>query len=757
MGLLDPNIDVGPSYAVDPGILAALQGGDQAMPGTMDDGSSGLAPLIAPPATQTPPPSDPVATMMTTPDDALRMAAKAHPWTTALRLMGATLEDMGAGAGGRQGDAVNSARQDIYNQAMIPAQAGMMQSIMGGSPAASGPAPTSGASAPLSPAAQLLTQQAAQRRALAFMALRSGHPDQAYAIIKPDIQVDRTSNRLYDSTTGQDMGQLGVSMAVGPDGVSYDPHDPNNLGVAMPEAPVKGATPLFGPKGVQGGVQGWTLPDGSTQAVQAVAQSQSQGTAQGAANVSDPRTLVTIPDPDNPAATKVVTQGWLAANSGGVGGAASGAPVNLSRSLPDTAQSYANQILGRPTVASLSSDDQHTLLGIGYSESHLNPGVQNNGQHVGPFQMAPATFAALGGTNINDPGQQADAAAKYMVQNKTALSSALGRPPTPSELYLAQMQGAKGAQALISAPTGETAVNALIKAGVNPKIALLSITGNGGKANMSAGDFVSKWDGQFQRNMAAVSGGNGSATRSVSGQTVPPPPAPPSGGVLGGTAGAADTAFATGQGTDLSTRIGKLTDAREPAIVARTNALQAQGFALSHPMNPGTPLAAGAANWLRTIPPEVIKAAGFDPTKIDNMATDTATFQRIANQSLLQLGKTELPSRYTERELALGRPIIGTLSTPNETMEVTTGYTASMAQRSRNLADFASSYNGPKTRQAFEAAWANSPQGQRSVFQDPEAWSHVTIHGKPAVIYTPDGTRGVFALGTPQEYQFKVR
>jgi hypothetical protein len=231
--------------------------------------------------------------------------------------------------------------------------------------------------------------------------------------------------------------------------------------------------------------------------------------------------------------------------------APAGAPLNLSRTLAAPAQSYANQILTRPSIASMSPEDQQTLLGIGYSESRLNPGVGNNGgQSTGPFQMQPRTFAAMGGTNINDPMQQADAAAKYMGVNRAALSAptGLGRDPTPSELYLAQMQGATGSRALITAPAGMNSVGALVKAGVGGQTALESIAGNIGMpyktaaqraaANaaalkMPASDFVNLWDKRFQKNMAAVSDGGaaqpGSATMSVSGQPVPAPPPAPTG------------------------------------------------------------------------------------------------------------------------------------------------------------------------------------------------------------------------------------
>jgi hypothetical protein len=228
---------------------------------------------------------------------------------------------------------------------------------------------------------------------------------------------------------------------------------------------------------------------------------------------------------------------------------------------------------------------------------------------------------------------------------------------------------------------------------------------------------------------------------------------------LGVAQSPADKAFADSEAKSLSDRIGTLAGQRESAIQARQLALNTQGFALSHPMNMTTGFKVAGANYLRTLPPQVLSAAGLDPSKIDNLATDAATFNRVTNQTVLGLGKTLLPSRYTERELALTKPIAGQLNTPNEAMMFSAALQAAGNQRLRAQSDFATQYgasNAPKERSAFEQGWATSPEGKRSIFQDPEAWGHVTIHGKPAVVYTPDGKWGAFMPGTPYAYKFKV-
>ena len=219
--------------------------------------------------------------------------------------------------------------------------------------------------------------------------------------------------------------------------------------------------------------------------------------------------------------------------------------------------------------------------------------------------------------------------------------------------------------------------------------------------------------------------------------------------------------FSTAQATQLSNHVSQLASAREGALQTRLGALQTQGFALSHPMNPATPNFVAGANFLRAVAPDVLTAAGIDPNKINDLSTDAATFNRVTNQNVLGLGKTLLPSRYTERELALTKPIAGTLTTPNDAMMFSAAMMAAGNQRLINQADFATQYaanpNTVKTDAALAQAWANSPQGKQSLFQDPQAWGHVTIHGKPAVVYTPDGKWGAFMLGTPYAYKFQVQ
>lgn len=548
------------AYAVDPGMSAQPSGGMLALP--------------APEPQPAQPPADPsgMASMMITPDDAIRAAAKAHPWVTGLRVLGASLQDVGAGLGGREGGALDKTRASIYQDQLIPARMKMLGALMsavGGGDATAGFAPGGAGGQP----GGAMTQADLQLRALQqrdglmqkFVAAGIMSPEQ-YNALRPQFSVQ--NGQLLDERTGRSYGHLGASLTAGPSGQVYDTQDPSNAGVVMPKPPVDGAVPYFGPQGAQGGVAGWRLPDGTTQVIGQTSQAQAAGTAAGTASVTDPVTIQTIPDPNNPGATKVVSNAQLRAMASGQGGG--------------------------------------------------------------------------------------------------------GAPP-----------------AVVPPP--------------------------------------------------AVSG------------------AAPGG--LGGTAGAADTAFAGDQAKDLSAHITELSNAREGAVASRLNATQAIAFAKSHPMNPATPGFVAGANYLRALPPAFLKGIGYDPAKADQLANDASVFNRITNMNTLSSAKTLLPARYTERELKLIPPITGSLTTPNEAMGFSAAMQGATAGRMKAQADFAANYTGPKNRAAFEKAWADSPAGKRSLFQDPEMWSGVTFHGKPAVQYaTVKGQQiGVFGYGTPFQYVFRVR
>jgi hypothetical protein len=120
-----------------------------------------------------------------------------------------------------------------------------------------------------------------------------------------------------------------------------------------------------------------------------------------------------------------------------------------------------------------------------------------NSSAKGAFQFINSTAKQYGLQNPNDPAQSADAAARFTLDNKAALVKALGREPSPGELYLAHQQGAGGASKLLSNPSASAAA----------LVGQDAIRLNGGRPDMTAGDFASKWTNKFGGTQVAQAGG----------------------------------------------------------------------------------------------------------------------------------------------------------------------------------------------------------------------------------------------------------
>ncbi len=126
-----------------------------------------------------------------------------------------------------------------------------------------------------------------------------------------------------------------------------------------------------------------------------------------------------------------------------------------------------------------------------------NPNVQ------GPLQFDPSTAARVGLKNPGDMQESLAAAQRLGSMNAQEMTPALGRAPTPQELYLAHQQGATGAAALIKNPSAN-AVSALVAAGVPQDKALKSITQNGGTADMTAQQFAQLHEGRYDAAAKAI-------------------------------------------------------------------------------------------------------------------------------------------------------------------------------------------------------------------------------------------------------------
>lgn len=115
-----------------------------------------------------------------------------------------------------------------------------------------------------------------------------------------------------------------------------------------------------------------------------------------------------------------------------------------------------------------------------------------NGSSTGVFQFQPKTFAEVGGGDINSLADQTKAALALARRDRQALQS-MGIEPTDANTYIMHQQGAGGGKALLTAPPEVNAVAALTPVYGSAEKARLAITGNGGTADMSAGEFVDMW------------------------------------------------------------------------------------------------------------------------------------------------------------------------------------------------------------------------------------------------------------------------
>ena len=120
-----------------------------------------------------------------------------------------------------------------------------------------------------------------------------------------------------------------------------------------------------------------------------------------------------------------------------------------------------------------------------------NPGV------VGVWQFTSGTARQVG----LDPSDRIDVAkstaavVRLTAENASVLRNALGREPTPGELYLAHQQGAGGAVKILSNPNAR-AVDVLGRKQVELN---LPKSMRGQTNNITAGQFAQLWTGKFER------------------------------------------------------------------------------------------------------------------------------------------------------------------------------------------------------------------------------------------------------------------
>lgn len=136
------------------------------------------------------------------------------------------------------------------------------------------------------------------------------------------------------------------------------------------------------------------------------------------------------------------------------------------------------------TAAARYGVSADALKVIALIESGGDPSAKNpNSSAGGLFQFIDGTAEQYGLKDRYDANQAADAGARLMRDNAAGLRKTLRREPTTGELYLAHQQGLAGATKLLSNPNAKAAD---VVGGKAVKL-------NGGKPDMTAGQFAAKW------------------------------------------------------------------------------------------------------------------------------------------------------------------------------------------------------------------------------------------------------------------------
>ena len=154
------------------------------------------------------------------------------------------------------------------------------------------------------------------------------------------------------------------------------------------------------------------------------------------------------------------------------------------------------QSLIRKKAREAGIDPTHALT-MASIESSFDPKAANRHGYKGLYQFGPDEWRQWGGgRDIFDPEANIDAFIGYQGQIKDQLKTALGRDPTPHELYLGWQQGASGAGKLLSNP------DAPAKTLVSPN----AVLANGGDFNMTGGQFASLWQNKYNAHNKKILG-----------------------------------------------------------------------------------------------------------------------------------------------------------------------------------------------------------------------------------------------------------
>jgi hypothetical protein len=153
-------------------------------------------------------------------------------------------------------------------------------------------------------------------------------------------------------------------------------------------------------------------------------------------------------------------------------------------------------------------DETPYLQRLASVESSGNPRAKN-GSSTGLYQFHPDSFAAAGGGNINDVGDQTKAALVTSRQYRQTLQNA-NLPPTDANTYILHQQGPAGGMALLQASQSlldrtKNAISVLTPIyGGDVAKATQAIANNGGRLATTAGEFVDMWQKRWGGPQAAA-------------------------------------------------------------------------------------------------------------------------------------------------------------------------------------------------------------------------------------------------------------
>jgi hypothetical protein len=189
---------------------------------------------------------------------------------------------------------------------------------------------------------------------------------------------------------------------------------------------------------------------------------------------------------------------------------------------------------------------------------------------------------------------------------------------------------------------------------------------------------------------------------------------------------AADASYAGQAGRDVASLMGSVPELRSRAI----HSAQAgrQGLSLASQLDPT------AATPLKQQGAEALRALGWSNEAINSFAGDAKAYQQLTSQLLLDNAKA-LGANPSNRDAQILQSVFPSLSSPASAATLFFATQAATADKQAAYADFLANWQGAKDPQTIQRAWTNSPDAQRSIFQN-SVFNGLRFGGRPLVLKT---------------------